>query len=55
MSLGSVGDLIDDIVPDLDRLAADAKQVRSQHHFDELESEADAICVKIRAAFRARV
>ena len=54
MSRRSPGDLIDDVIPDIDRLAADAKQIRNQHHFDQLESEADAICTRIRAAFRKR-
>ena len=50
----SPGDLLDAIIPDIDRLAADAKQIRNQRHFDDLESEADAICTRIRAAFRKR-
>jgi hypothetical protein len=48
------GDQLDGIVPDFDRLVAAAKQIRNQRHFDTLESEADAICTRIRAAFRSR-
>jgi hypothetical protein len=50
----SAGDQLDAIVPDFDRLVAAAKQIRNQRHFDELDSEADAICTRIRAAFRSR-
>lgn len=50
----SAGDQLDAIVPDFDRLVAASKHIRNQRHFDELESDADAVCARIRAAFRTR-